>query len=185
MPRRLPHLLLDDEPEKILAATRTQRDRTLVLTLLHLGVRVSELCRMRVEDIDFQRRTVFIRLSKYKKERMVPLGKHLKNALRAWLGSRRSGPLFPSREGGGSMTPRAIQKLMQRLAKQAKLPRAGEARRANPHLMRHSYATRLLDSGASIYEVAQLLGHSSISVTENYLFTTMGKLTDAVDRVYD
>jgi integrase/recombinase XerD len=182
MARRLPLFLKDREPEAILRATRRERDRILLLAGLYCGLRVSELCRLDVADLDFGRRILFVRQGKGKKDRMVPIPRKLLGPLRAWVNARNSGPVFPSSHGG-CLTPRAVQLLVKRLAAAAGLPQAAQLRYATPHKLRHAYATRLLESGATIYEVRDLLGHSSIATTETYLHTTPERLSKAVDRI--
>ena len=185
MGRKLPHFLADDEPERLLEAATRQRDRLLVLTLLALGLRVSELCKLEVPDIDFRRRSVFIRAGKGDKDRYLPLPKILLGPLRGWVGKRQAGPVFPSSHGGKPLTSRAIQLLLRRLAKKAKLPGWDQPRRANPHKLRHAMATRTLEAGATIFDVKELLGHSSIATTQVYLSCTPQRLAEVVDRVYE
>ncbi len=182
MPRRLPLFLKDSEPEQLIRAARRQRDRILLLTGLYCGLRVSELCRLDVADLDFGRRLLFVRQGKCKKDRLVPLPRKLVGPLRGWVGGRTSGPVFPSPRGG-RLSIRAVQLLVKRLADEAGLPQARQARYATPHKLRHAYATRLLESGATVYEVRDLLGHSSIAVTEVYLHSDPTRLAKAVDKL--
>lgn len=182
MSRRLPLFLKDHEPEAIIRATRRERDRILLLTALYCGLRVSELSKLDVADLDFDRRLLFVRQGKGKKDRAVPIPQKLLGPLRGWVGGRAGGAVFLSRQGG-RLKPRAIQLMFKRLAVAAGLPQAEKARYATPHKMRHAYATRLLEAGATIYEVSCLLGHSSISVTEVYLHSSAHRLAQAVDRL--
>lgn len=182
MGRRLPQFLLDTEPEQLLRATTRERDRLLLMVGLYAGLRVSELVKLAVEDLDFGRRLLMVREGKGKKDRSLPIPKKLLGPLRGWVGARQAGPVFESPRGG-RLSTRAVQLLMKRLALRAKLPRAKVARAVTPHKLRHSYATRLLESGATIYEVKELLGHSSISTTETYLHSCNNRLAKAVDRL--
>lgn len=184
MGRKLPRFLGENEPELLLEAATRPRDRLLVLTLLALGLRVSELTKLEVSDLDFQRKTLFVRSGKGDKDRCLPLPKILLGPLRGWVGKRQSGQVFPSPRGG-RLTTRAVQLLLKRLAQKAKLPGWDRPRRVNPHKLRHSFATRTLEAGASIYDVKELLGHESIATTQVYLHSTAARLQEVVDRVYE
>lgn len=184
MARKLPVFLLGDEPERLLRAARTERDRVLGLCLVSLGLRAGEVCRLRVEHLDFARRLLWVRRGKGDKDRCLPLPRVLLGPLRGWVGARREGCVFPSRQGGGPLTVRALEYLVKRLAARAALPDAGRARRYHPHALRHVFATRALEAGGSLYDVKELLGHSDIRVTEKYLFSTPGRLEGVVNAVY-
>lgn len=182
MGRRLPVFLSEHEPEQLLRATDRERDRVLLLTILYCGLRVSEATKMEVTDVDFSRGTVLLRRAKGDKDRVVPIPKKLTGPLRGWIGSRIAGPVFPSRQGG-HMTTRAVQLLFKRVAKKAGLRNADKPRKVTPHKLRHSYATRLLEAGATILEVSELLGHASIQTTQTYVHTTQTKLKSVVNRI--
>lgn len=186
MARRLPNFLMDSEPERLLRAATTNRDRVMLLMLLYCGLRVSEVTKLKCGDLDMANRRLFVREGKGKKDRVVPIPKKIVGQVRAWLHGRDEGnptaPVFPSPRGG-HLTTRAVQLMFKRLAQSAGLPNATAARRVNPHKFRHAYATRLLRSGASVYEVKELLGHSSIAVTETYLHATADELERAADRL--
>ena len=107
----------------------------------------------------------------------MPIPAKLLEPLAAWIGERRSGELFPSPRGG-RLTTRAVQLLVQRTA-----VAAGSARRVTPHMLRHTYATRLLNTGASLREVQELLGHSSVATTEIYTWVLTDRLRGAVERL--
>lgn len=186
MPRRLPNFLPDDEPEKLLAATTRQRDRLMLLLMLYCGLRVSEMRKLQIPHLDFKRRSLWVRHGKGDKDRVVPLPRKLVGPLRAWVGARTAGYVFPSPRGDGSkpLSSRAVQRLMKRLAVAAGLPNALEPRRVRPHALRHSYATRLLRTGADIIEVRDLLGHGSVATTQIYLHSDSERLADAVDRLF-
>jgi integrase/recombinase XerD len=183
MTRRLPRLLADDEPEKLMRATKRERDRILLLLALYTGLRCSELTKLQVPDLDLARRLLFVRQSKGRKDRTVPLPEKIISFLRGWIGIRTHGFVFPSREGGGPLTNRAVQLLFKKLAVAAGLPGALEARRVTPHMFRHAYASRLLNSGTAIHEVRDLLGHASLAVTNLYCHATANRLAQAVERL--
>ena len=165
--RRLPQFLQSREPEQLLAATETERDRVLLMTLLYLGLRVAELCALMVEHIDFGQAVLFVREGKGKKDRALPLPRRFAGILRGWIGPRCSGYVFPSPRGG-RLTTRAVQILVKRVAARAGLRDALEPRRVTPHKFRHAFATRMLERGADIIAVKEALGHASVATTQVY-----------------
>lgn len=180
MPKRLPRLLRDHEPELLMRATTRQRDRLVLMVLLYAGLRVAELCALKIEHLDFRAGTLAVIEGKGRRDRMVPLAKCLLGPLRGWIAARACGYVFPSRQGGGRLTTRAIQVLFQRLAKKAKLPEPG---RAHPHAFRHCFATRLLRQGVNLRVVQKLLGHQNLSTTEIYLDLEDRDLHEAIARL--
>ena len=167
-PKKLPVFLQSAEPEALLRATTRERDRLMCMAMLYLGLRVSELCKLNVEDIDFGRLLVIIREGKGCKDRCLPLPKRLAGPIRGWIGARQSGPVFPS-PYGGRLKPRGVQLLIKRLAIMANLRDATAPKRATPHKLRHAFASRMLERGATLAEVNDALGHSSIATTSIYL----------------
>ncbi len=144
---------------------------------LLLGLRVSEICSLRVGDVDLDERTVFVNQGKGKKDRFVAMPDRLAAPLGDFLGARRAGWLFTSYRGN-KLTSRTIQLMVQRLSGEA-----GILRRISPHSLRHSFATQLLSTGADIFEIQQLLGHASISTTSIYLHCSTDRLKAAVNRL--
>jgi integrase/recombinase XerD len=116
MPRRLPILLKDNEPEALVAAARRDRDKWLLLTMLYSGLRVGELTGLDVPDLDFARLSIFVRLGKGRKDRVVYLPCWLAAELQAWLGGRQMGPVFCSQRKAGRLTTGAVRRLVKRLA---------------------------------------------------------------------
>lgn len=167
-PKRLPKFLQANEPEAMLRATDRQRDRLLLMTLLYLGLRVAELCHLAVEDIDFTRGLVMVREGKGSKDRCLPLPKRLAGPLRGWIGPRQAGPVFPSPRGG-ELSTRSVQLLVKRMAIKAELRDAAKPRAVSPHKLRHAFASRMLERGATIEAVREALGHASIATTAVYV----------------
>jgi site-specific recombinase XerD len=179
--RRLPHVLaLDDIGALIDAAQgpRPQdlRDRALLELMYASGLRVSEAHRLDVEDVDLEHRAVRVR-GKGNKERIVVIGEPARAALEAYLAGGRPellqrrkgadvGPAFVNRFGT-RLTQRAIQILVRKYAL-----KAGIDERVHPHLLRHSFATHLLDNGAELRVVQELLGHTNPNTTQIYLHVT-------------
>ncbi len=184
MARKLPTFLKEQEPERMIESTTCDRDRVLGLVLLFCGLRAAELCALKVPDLDFDRRQLWVRQGKGCKDRLLPMPRKLCAPLAAWVGARTEGYVFPSREGGGAMTTRTLQLMVKRWAAAAGLARAGEPRAVTPHKFRHAYLSRLLEGGATIHEVQRLAGHANIATTSIYLHCmTDDRLRAAVDRL--
>ncbi|MCK4578991.1 MAG: tyrosine recombinase XerC [Candidatus Marinimicrobia bacterium] len=162
-----------------------QRDKALLELFYATGVRLSELVNASVGDVSFTGNTVRV-MGKGGKERLVPLGSRAAESLGHYLQSRRSGgetvhptsPLFCGR-GTQRISPRTVQNRVQHYLKQV-----AESRHLSPHLLRHSVATHLLDRGADLMAVKDLLGHSSLSATQVYTHVTMGQLKKQYDQAH-
>lgn len=172
LPMRLPQVLTRAEMENLLSLPNLQerggmRDRC-ILELLHAaGLRVSELCNLKVDDVDLQRGVVLV-FGKGSKERLVPIHTMMQQLLNEYLQKWRplfhpvSKHLFLNRSGTGP-TRQYIWKLVKKYALLANLPKT-----LSPHSFRHSFATHLLEGGADLRTVQTLLGHASIDATEIY-----------------
>lgn len=191
MSRRLPVILTAAESDALLLAARASadgaktpskrhvawRDFVMIQTGLLAGPRVSELCDLRVMDIDLAGATLAIIGGKGDKDRNVPIGVRLLVALREWIGARTEGYLFPGPHGK-RLCPRTFQLRLAALAKSASIRKA-----IHPHLMRHSFACALLRSATDIREVQELLGHANLATTAIYLSVEVSRLKAAVDRL--
>ncbi len=161
------------------------RDRALVELLYGAGIRVGELVALDVRDIDLHRGDVRV-WGKGGKERVVPLPAAARNALGEYLDQRRrpgvlSEPLFPSLrakrgENPRRLDPRDVRRILRRRA-----DRAGVVDRVSPHRLRHSYATHLLDMGADLRAIQELLGHASLSSTQKYTAVSAERLLEVYD----
>lgn len=181
MGRRLPTFLRSAEADAFLAAISDRRDRVFCAALLFCGLRVSEACRLRVEHVDLDAEQLLVHQGKGAKDRYVPIPSRFLPELRGWLGERRSGWVFPAerrRKGPGHLSARYAQALVPAVAE-----RAGISRRITPHKLRHSYATTLLQRGADIRQVQELLGHSDLETTSIYLHCDTSRLKGVVDRL--
>lgn len=175
--RKLASFLPIDEAAALVDAKGASgRDRAILELLYATGLRVSELVGLEVDDVDRCERTVRV-LGKGRKERIVPFGARAAAALDAYLdGDARSrGPLFVNRRGG-RLGVRSVFDVVRRRARQVGLPR-----RVSPHTLRHTFATHLLDGGADLRMIQELLGHSRLSTTQRYTHVSADQLT----RVYD
>jgi integrase/recombinase XerD len=185
--RPLPRVLAADEVDRLLAAPdgrtpRGLRDRAMLEILYACGLRVSELVSLRVGQLELRRGLVRVR-GKGGRERLVPLGRKAAEALEAYLEAGRgalirgrSDVLFPGR-GGRALTRQAFWALIRRLGLRAGISPA----RLSPHVVRHSFATHLVERGADLRTVQQLLGHRDISTTEIYTHVARERLR----RLYD
>ena len=139
------------------------RDRALVELLYGTGLRVGEAKRLDRQDIDFVASTVHVRFGKGGKERLVPMGPPLADALRRWFeASLDGGPAVFLNARGGRLSERS----MRTIAKKAGA--AVDIGGVHPHALRHSFATHLLDRGADLRAIQELLGHASLSTTQRY-----------------
>lgn len=177
--RRLPIFLKGNEPELILGQLERGRDKLIFLIGIYAGLRVSEIVGRRVEDVDQANSLLEVRQGKGDKDRTVPISPKLLEPLKAWIGARTLGWLFPSpRNPDGHLSARQVQLSIQAAAK-----RAGIAKKITPHKLRHTFAGNLLRAGADIMEIRELLGHESVATTQVYLQAIPERLRGAVDRL--
>jgi len=187
--RALPHFLSAAEVDALLAAPDTAtplglRDRAMLETLYATGVRVSELVGLLAAQLRLDPGYLRV-VGKGSKERIVPLGSQARHWLalyleraRPGLDKRRSDRLFLSLRGSG-MTRQAFWQLLKRYGR-----RAGVTSHLSPHVVRHSFATHLLEHGAALRAVQAMLGHASISTTEIYTHITRERLRQLYDRAH-
>ena len=167
-----PVVLSTDEVLRLLGALSNRKHRTILTTLYGAGLRVSELTRLRVGDIDSDRMMIHVRLGKGKKDRYVPLCETLLTTLRDyWRAYRPTDWLFP---GNDSRKPLA-RRTVQRICEKARV-KAGIRKNMSPHTLRHSFATHLLEAGTDVRTIQSLLGHASLSSTGIYTHIASGKL---------
>ncbi len=179
-PRKLPQVLdVDEAMQLVEVPTDTKlglRDRALLELFYSSGLRLSELCALHWHDFSDGLVTV---LGKGAKQRSVPVGSHAQNALDAWraeTGAGSDAPVFPGR-GGKPISPRAVQMRLRLLAQ-----RQGLFKRVHPHLLRHSFASHMLESSGDLRGVQELLGHADIATTQIYThldFQHLAKVYDA------
>ena len=180
-PRNLPQVLDVDEAVQLVTVDDTAplglRDRAMLELLYSSGLRVSELCGLRWRALTLDAGLVTVD-GKGGKQRTVPVGSHACKALHAWRGDTAAtddGPVFPGR-GGKPITPRAVQLRLRQLAQ-----RQGVFKRVHPHLLRHSFASHVLESSGDLRAVQDLLGHADIATTQIYTHLDFQHLA----KVYD
>jgi site-specific recombinase XerD len=163
-PKTLPCVLSPDEVARLFAVLEHPRDQMLLQTAYAAGLRVSELVRLQVGDIDGQRLVLHIRAGKGGKDRLVPLSALLLQRLRHYWQRYRPQPwLFPGLGPQGHLSTGQVQRLFRRALREA-----GISKKASMHTLRHSYATHLLESGTDLATLQKLLGHNQLSTTVRY-----------------
>ena len=188
---KLPHFLTTGEIGKLLAAPPRDlpmglRDRAILETLYSAGLRVSELVDLNDGDLDFAQGIVRVR-GKGRKERLAPLGSYAVRALHKWLKLRQLSPKEPKGRGapvfvnrfGTRLTTRSVGRMLEK-----HLRETGLDRRTSPHTLRHSFATHLLDRGADIRSVQELLGHKSLVTTQVYTHVSTSNLRAAYEKAH-
>jgi integrase/recombinase XerD len=163
--QRLPAILSVEEIERLLTELESLKLQAIVVAVYGSGLRISEACRLRVEDIDSQRMLLHVRHGKGDRDRYTLLPKRLLELLRAyWKEARPSGPeLFPGRRAGTVLSRNAVNKAFAKATL-----RAGIKKRVTPHALRHAFATHLLEDGTDLRTLQVLLGHASIRTTVRY-----------------
>jgi integrase/recombinase XerC len=183
-PRKLVSFLPADEATQLVegravGGTSRPRDVAILELLYASGLRVSELSGLDVDALDRAEGTVRV-IGKGRKERIVPYGGPAARALDGWLSMRGEarGPLFTNARGS-RLGPRSIHTIVHRSARGA-----GITRRVSPHTLRHSFATHLLDCGADLRMIQELLGHSRLSTTQRYTHVAAEQLMKVYDRAH-
>ncbi|MDD4210625.1 MAG: tyrosine recombinase XerC [Bacteroidales bacterium] len=155
------------------------RDRTILETFYALGLRLSELMQLTFQDIDFYNRNVKV-LGKRNKERIIPFGPHLENCLKQYFKVfennfgilQQNMPIFVTKKGEkvySMLIYRVVHKYIEMVS---------SIEQKSPHVIRHTFATHLLNQGADLNAIKELLGHSSLAATQVYTHTSIGKLKE-------
>jgi integrase/recombinase XerC len=187
----VPAYLTVDDMFRLLDSIKTNnrlglRNRAIFETLYSTGIRVSELAGMNVFNVDFTRSMIRV-LGKGDKERIVPIGDKALMAIKAYrdklhretdLQIKRDGPLFLNKNNG-RLTPRSIARILDKLVKECSLMVP-----VSPHALRHTFATHMLDAGADLRVVQELLGHKSLSTTQKYTHVSIDRLMEIYDKTH-
>jgi integrase/recombinase XerC len=188
--RKLPHFLSEQDLARLLEMPPADtvlgiRDRAILETLYSAGLRVAELTGLNLDDVDLDTGLATVR-GKGKRERLALFGPPALAALRHWLAQRdtvsgraRSQAALYLNKRGTRLTTRSVGRLLQKY-----LAQAGLDPRASPHTLRHSFATHLLDRGADIRSVQELLGHRSLANTQIYTHVTTHRLRDSYHKAH-
>lgn len=184
--KKIPFHLNIDEVTALVEAPRepdvlSLRDRAILETLYSCGVRVSELTGLNVGGIDLADGTARV-LGKGGKERVVPIGSHARLALSAYLAARNhpalDAPLFTNARGG-RLTARSVRRVIDK-----HILKVAAMRKISPHTLRHTFATHLLEGGADLRAIQELLGHASLSTTQKYTHVGIDRLMEVYDKAH-
>jgi integrase/recombinase XerC len=167
------------------------RDVAIIELLYSTGMRVAELVSRDIKDLDFESEMLMV-AGKGNKERLVPVGRPASHAVHDWLGQREQLMADRARRGhavekdalflngrGSRLTTRSVERIVKAYGE-----RAGISQIVTPHALRHSYATHLLEMGADLRSVQELLGHASLSTTQRYTHLTLDHLTEVYDKAH-
>jgi integrase/recombinase XerC len=189
--RSLPHFLSAEDIGRLLeapprATVLGSRDRAILETMYSAGLRVSELVGLSLGDLDFAAGVVRVR-GKGRRERLAPVGSHAERALQRWLQRRKVHPREPSGPAapvfvnrfGRRLSTRSVGRMLEKY-----LQLTGLDSRTTPHSLRHSFATHLLDRGADIRSVQELLGHKSLVTTQIYTHLSTAALRAAYEKAH-
>ncbi|BAT70880.1 integrase/recombinase XerC [Thermosulfidibacter takaii ABI70S6] len=182
----LPSYLSQEEVETLLNAASTPLEKAIVELLYATGMRISELCSLNIQDIDLKNMQIRV-MGKGKKERIVYFGERAKDALLNYLKTERSQiatklkkdqeALFVTKRG--RISDMTVRRILKRIAL-----KAGIHKNVYPHLLRHTFATHLLEEGMNLRGVQELLGHKNIETTEVYTHVSIRKLVEIYDRTH-
>jgi len=182
IPERLPSFLTIQEIEKILESANDNsemglRDRAMMELLYSSGIRVGELVSLKMEDINITDETIKVK-GKGGKQRIVPIGSYALNYLFEYFKKRglRPGFVFLNKKHHG-LTTRSVERIVKKYAKIA-----GINKKITPHVFRHSFATHMLDRGADLRTVQEMLGHSDIATTQIYTHITVQRLKEFYEK---
>lgn len=166
---RAPDVLSGSEVQRLLSASTDLKHRAIYTLLYGAGLRIAELLALKVTDIDSQRMVIHVRQTKTRRDRFVPLSPRMLQTLREyWKARRPMGELlFAGRGKSRQMSRHAVSKVLRKTAQSASI-----VKRVHPHLLRHTFATHLLELGTDIRTVQILLGHASLASTTRYTHLT-------------
>ena len=190
VPKRLPKFLTVDEMASLLNGPKDSdilslRDKAMMEVMYASGLRVSELVGLNLEDVNLGEGVVRV-LGKGRKERMVPIGSKAQTAFSNYLSrreelctkARATKAVFLNRQGD-RITPRSVERMVQKY-----LRSSGIQKEVTPHVLRHSFATHMLNAGADLRGIQELLGHSSLSTTQKYTHVSIDKLMDVYEKTH-
>jgi len=187
--RRLPTVLTQDDAASLLvlpdrSVPRGARDAAALELLYSTGIRRAELCGLLCRDVDFYGRTVRV-MGKGGRERVVPVGQKALDALQEWIpmrstlmGSNTTDRLFLA-DRGGPLTENGLYRIVRRY-----MTRVSGQKKRSPHVLRHSFATHMLERGAGLRDVGEMLGHASLSSTQVYTHVSVDRLKQAYAKAH-
>lgn len=161
--KKLPHVLTTSEVKKILSPVQNVKHKLMLATIYSAGLRVSELPRVKVKDLDLESRLIRIRQGKGGKDRMSIISEDLSEVLKKYIKNKKSDDYIFESNRGGKLTERTVQKVFADALK-----KSGVKKQASCHSLRHSFATHLLENGTDIRYIQELLGHKRLETTQIY-----------------
>ena len=180
---KLPVILNRSELKALFNAPKLLKHRIILTLAYSAGLRSQELIKLKLSDIDFERKTIHIRQSKYKKDRIVPLSNYIAKGLKKYISAEHPHLwLFNGKEPDGRYSPKGLSWVMREALKKTNIQK-----NVNLHSLRHSYATHLLEDGVNIVTIKELLGHATIQTTMIYLHVAQLPHTpphSPLDRLY-
>lgn len=170
IPKKLPEILSKEEVRRLIDSASTLRSKLIIELLYSSGLRVSELVKLKVTDLDLENKTGWVRSGKGSKDRMFILSDTVVKTISQYLKHFSvSNYLFPGKNN--TLTTRNIQKIIKQTSKKANI-----SKKVSPHTLRHCFATHLLESGTDIRMIQVLLGHASLNTTEQYTHVSSTEL---------
>ena len=160
--KKIPEILTREEIKSMIIATSNIKHKLILKMIYGCGLRVSEIVNLKKEDINFNECLIHVCLAKGKKDRFVKIPDSLKDELQNYCAISQEEELFPSQRGG-KLTTATIQAIVDQSAK-----KSGVTKEVYPHLLRHSFATHLLENGTDLRIIQKILGHSDIKTTQIY-----------------
>jgi integrase/recombinase XerD len=168
--KKLPTVLTREEVKKLITATKNVKHRLILMLLYSSGLRLSELTNLKVGDLELNERIGWVRGGKGARDRLFIISRKLVEELKKYIENKKTDDyVFSGRMG--KLSDRAVQKIVKMTAK-----RAGIEKKVSAHVLRHSFATHLLESGEDIRRIQELLGHANLSTTQIYTHLTREEL---------
>lgn len=168
---KLPVVLSKNEVKKLLAIVNNVKHKLLLGLMYSAGLRVSEVVKLKVKDLDFDNQVLYVRGGKGKKDRQTLLSELMKPVLQKYSQDKGADNYLFERLGGGKLSTRSVQKVFHTMLKES-----GIKKEATCHSLRHSFATHLLECGVDIRYIQELLGHKRLETTQVYTKVTSGNL---------
>jgi len=163
IPKQVPVVLTKDEVKRMIESTENKKHRLMLEFIYSTGIRLNECINMKINDLDLEDKTGWVRSGKGAKDRMIILSDKFVSNLKEYLQTRKYPSEYIFATKGRQLSKRAIQKIVTLAA-----ARANITKNVHPHTLRHSYATHLLEAGVDIRKIQVLLGHSNLNTTERY-----------------
>jgi integrase/recombinase XerD len=180
--KRIPDVLTRDELKKLLSVIPTKKSKLMLSLIYACGFRVSELINLKVNDLDFDEMTGYVRMGKGKKDRIFNIPKFLSKSLKKQVEKQKeSASKYLFSGPNEKLTDRNIQKIVRVASKKANINK-----KVSPHTLRHSFATHLLEDGVDIRKIQELLGHADLSTTQIYTHISteeLKKIKSPIDKL--